>query len=321
MKEFILRVLWWIFEGERYKEGSVSRFERAKSYRQIRKSLFRLGKDGILMAMGIFSAAFGLEGFLLPSSFIDGGATGIALLINEIQGISLPVLLVVLNIPFVILGTKVVNRQFAIKTATSITGLALVTAFVPFQVVTQDKLLVSVFGGFFLGAGIGLSVRGGAVIDGTEVLAIFISRKLSTTIGDVIIFFNIIIFSVAAYLLSVEAALYSMVTYLAASKTVDFIIEGIEEYTGVTIISAHSDEIRKMIINDLGRGVTVYKGERGFGSHGHRDNIDIVYTVITRLEISRLNGEIERIDPNAFVVMNTIKDTKGGMVKKRPLKH
>ncbi|MBX7181602.1 MAG: YitT family protein [Bacteroidia bacterium] len=321
MKELFLKILWWIFEGEPLKQGSISRFERAKSYRQIRKSMFRLAKDGVLMALGIFSAAFGLESFLLPSSFIDGGATGIALLINEVQGIPLPILLVVLNIPFVLLGTKVVNRQFAIKTATSITGLALVTALVPFQVVTHDKLLVSVFGGFFLGAGIGLSVRGGAVIDGTEVLAIFISRKLSTTIGDVIIFFNILIFSIAAYLLSVEAALYSMVTYLAASKTVDFIIEGIEEYTGVTIISAHSDEIRKMIISDLGRGVTVYKGERGFGSHGHRDNIDIVYTVITRLEISRLNAEIERIDPNAFVVMNTIKDTKGGMVKKRPLKH
>ena len=321
MNKALQKILWFLLEGELLRDEQMSRFERAKTYRLIRKSTFRLGKDLVLMVLGVFSAAFGLESFLLPSSFIDGGATGIALLINELQGIPLPILLVVLNIPFILLGSKVVSRQFAIKTAMSITGLALVTGFVSFPVVTQDKLLVAVFGGFFLGAGIGLSVRGGAVIDGTEVLAIFISRKFSTTIGDVIIIFNVFIFSVAAYLLSVESALYSIMTYLAASKTMDFIIEGIEEYTGVTIISAHNEAIRKMIINDLGRGVTVYKGERGFGSHGHRDNIDIVYTVITRLEVSRLNAEIEKLDPNAFVVMNTIKDTKGGMVKKRPLKH
>jgi uncharacterized membrane-anchored protein YitT (DUF2179 family) len=321
MNKSIQKILWFILEGKRLRDEQMSRFERAKTYRLLKKSIVRLGKDSILMAAGVFSAAFGLESFLLPSSFIDGGATGIALLINELQGVPLPLLLIILNAPFILLAKKVVNRQFAIKTAVSISCLAMLTAFVPFQVVTQDKLLVAVFGGFFLGAGIGLSVRGGAVIDGTEVLAIFISRKFSTTIGDVIILFNVLIFSIAAYLISVEAALYSMITYLAASKTMDFIIEGIEEYTGVTIISAYSDDIRKMIITELGRGVTVYKGERGFGSHGHRDNIDIVYTVITRLEVSRLNAEIEKLDPNAFVVMNPVKDTKGGMVKKRPLKH
>lgn len=321
MNKSIQKILWFILEGKRLRDEQMSRFERAKTYRLLKKSIVRLGKDSILMAAGVFSAAFGLESFLLPSSFIDGGATGIALLINELQGVPLPLLLIILNAPFILLANKVVNRQFAIKTAVSISCLAMLTAFVPFQVVTQDKLLVAVFGGFFLGAGIGLSVRGGAVIDGTEVLAIFISRKFSTTIGDVIILFNVLIFSIAAYLISVEAALYSMITYLAASKTMDFIIEGIEEYTGVTIISAYSDDIRKMIITELGRGVTVYKGERGFGSHGHRDNIDIVYTVITRLEVSRLNAEIEKLDPNAFVVMNPVKDTIGGMVKKRPLKH
>ncbi len=174
---------------------------------------------------------------------------------------------------------------------------------------------------FFLGAGIGLSVRGGAVIDGTEVLAIFLSRKLGTTIGDIIILINIIIFGAAAYFLSVEIALYSMVTYLSASKTLDFIIEGIEEYMGVTIISSHNEEIREMIVSTIGRGVTVYNGKRGFGKSGESKNIDIVYTVVTRLELNRLNAEIEKIDPNAFVVMSSIKDTKGGMIKKRPLKH
>jgi uncharacterized membrane-anchored protein YitT (DUF2179 family) len=159
------------------------------------------------------------------------------------------------------------------------------------------------------------------VLDGTEVLSIYISRKLGTTVGDIIIIINIIIFSAAAYFLSIETALYSMLTYLSASKTLDFVIEGIEEYTGVTIVSSHSEEIRTMIIEKLGRGVTVYKGRRGFGKHGHTDEIDIVYTVITRLEVSKLNTEIEKIDPNSFVVMNSIKDTKGGMIKKRPFKH
>ena len=169
------------------------------------------------------------------------------------------------------------------------------------------------------GAGIGLSVRGGAVIDGTEVLAIFLSKKFGTTIGDIIIIINVLIFSAAAYFLSMEVALYSMITYLAASKTLDFIIEGIEEYIGVTIISPHSDEIREMIVSQLGRGATVYNGKRGYGKNGVTKNVDIVFSVITRLEINKLNTELEKIDPHAFVVMNSVKDTKGGMIKKRPL--
>jgi uncharacterized membrane-anchored protein YitT (DUF2179 family) len=274
-----------------------------------------------LITAGIFSAAFGLKGFLLTNRFIDGGATGISLLLSALTEIPLYILLICINLPFVILGYKIINRQFAFKTAFAISGLALCVATVDFPDVTSDNLLVAVFGGFFLGAGIGLSVRGGAVIDGTEVLAVYLSRKFGTTIGDIIIAINIIIFSAAAYFLSIEIALYSMLTYLAASKTIDFIIEGIEEYIGVTIISSHSEEIRLMIINQLGRGVTVYNGKRGFGKKGEAKEIDIIYTVITRLELNKLNTEIEKIEPNAFVVMSSVKDTKGGMIKKRPLKH
>jgi uncharacterized membrane-anchored protein YitT (DUF2179 family) len=194
-------------------------------------------------------------------------------------------------------------------------------AFFNFRQVTDDKLLVAAFGGFFLGAGIGLSVRGGAVIDGTEVLAIFLSRKLGTTIGDIIIVINILIFSTAAYFLNIETALYAIITYLAASKTLDFIIEGIEEYTSVSIISSHSTEIREMIINKMGRGVTLYDGKRGFGKSGETKDVEIVFTVITRLELNKLNTELIKIDPHAFIVMTSVKDTKGGMIKKRPLKH
>lgn len=277
--------------------------------------------DGFLLSLGVLSAGFGLKGFLLPNNFIDGGATGLSLLISELLNLSLPLVLILVNIPFIILANNVVGRNFAIKTFLAIIALAICTAIIPYPQITNDKLLVSVFGGFFLGTGIGLAVRSGAVIDGTEVLAIASSKKIGMTIGDIIMAINILIFSIAAWLLSVETALYAMLTYLSASKTVDFIIEGIEEYTGVTIISVKEEKIREMIVEKIGRGITVYKGERGFGKSGEKVyDMSILYTVITRLEISKLKLEIEKIDPNAFVVMNSIKDMKGGMIKKRRLK-
>jgi uncharacterized membrane-anchored protein YitT (DUF2179 family) len=284
-------------------------------------NLKRHTKDFILITLGIFSAAFGFKGFLLTNQFIDGGATGISLLISALTPVPLYVLLICINIPFVLLGYKIIGKTFALKTMLAISGLALVVAAVPFPDVTKDNLLVAVFGGFFLGAGIGLAVRGGAVIDGTEVLAIFLSRKFGTTIGDIIIFINVIIFLTAAYFLSVEIALYSMVTYFTASKTLDFIIEGIEEFTGVTIISKHYEELRTLITGTLGHGVTVYKGESGFGKQGGTTDIKIIYTVVTRLELNKLRTEIEKIDNDAFIIMSSIRDTRGGMVKKRGIKH
>ncbi len=296
-----------------------SSFLMAKEFRELKISFQENLKDFVLITIGIFSASFGFKGFLLSNHFIDGGATGISLLISALTSIPLYLLIIVVNIPFIFLGYKVIGRSFAIKTALAIGGLSAVVATVTFPNVTNDNLLVALFGGFFLGAGIGLSVRGGAVIDGTEVLAIYLSRKMGTTMGDIIIIINVIIFSTAAYFLSIEIAMYSMVTYLAASKTLDFVIEGIEEYMGVTIISSHSNEIHAMIISVMGRGVTVYSGKRGFGKKGETNDSEIVYTVVTRLELNKLNSEIEKIDPNAFVVMSSIKDTKGGMIKKRAL--
>lgn len=298
-----------------------SPYEIAKAYHEFKISAVDLIRDVLYIGLGILSAAFGLKGFLIPKDFIDGGATGIALLISELTVAKFGLMLVLINIPFLLLGLGVIGRNFAIKAAIAITGLALTTAFIEFKPVTDDKLLVAVFGGFFLGAGIGLTIRGGAVIDGTEVVALYLSKKLGTTVGDIITIINVVIFSVAAYFLAIDIALYAMITYLAASKTVDFVIEGIEEYTGVTIISSHSDEIKDMIINKLGRGVTVYKGRGGYGKKGYIDERNILYTVVTRLEISKLNSEIHKIDGNAFVVMTAIKDIKGGMIKKRRLKH
>jgi uncharacterized membrane-anchored protein YitT (DUF2179 family) len=298
-----------------------SSFELAKGYKEFVLMCKHLAKDIMLIIIGIFSASFGFKGFLLSNHFIDGGATGIALLISALTKIPLYALIICINIPFVILGYNTMGKRFAFKTAFAIAGLSLVLATVNFPNVTNDNLLVAVFGGLFLGAGIGFSIRGGAVIDGTEVLAIYLSRKFGTTIGDIVIIINVIIFGTAAYFLGIEIALYSMITYLAASKTLDFIVEGIEEYIGVTIVSAHSEDIRQMIILQMGRGVTIYTGKRGFGKRGEAKEVEIIYTVITRLELNKLTTEIEKIEPTAFVVMNSVKDTKGGMIKKRPLQH
>jgi uncharacterized membrane-anchored protein YitT (DUF2179 family) len=296
------------------------RRSKAKAYLLMRQRIRREIISGFLILCGVCSAAFGLESFLLPNDFIDGGITGVSLLVSAVTNWHLPVLIIVLNIPFVILGFRQIGKGFVLKTSLGIIGLALCLATISFPIVTADKLLVSVFGGFFLGAGIGLTMRGGGVIDGTEVMAISFSKGTGLTIGDIILIVNIIIFSFAAWLLSVETALYSILAYLSASKTVDFIIEGIEEYMGVTIISAKNEEIRLMITEKLGRGVTVYKGTRGFGKTGEKKgDIDILYSVITRLEMARMNAEIEKIDPAAFVIMNSVKDTKGGMIKKRML--
>ena len=273
-------------------------------------------KDIILITSGIASAVLGLKGFLLPNKFIDGGVTGISLLLTEYLNIPLSLLIFICNVPFIILGFSQISKIFALKTFIGITGLALCVELINFPILTNDKLLISVFGGFFLGAGIGLSIRGGSVIDGTEILALTLSKKTSRTIGDIILIINIVIFSVAAFLLGVEAALYSILTYLSASKTADFIIHGIEEYTGVTIISEKSVDIKNAIINKLGRGVTIYKGKTGMDNR----DIDILYTVVTRLETNKLKNEIDKIDSKAFVIEDAVNDTKGGMIKKKRLK-
>lgn len=300
--------------------SSLQRQLHLKELRIQRIQFERTIKDTIFIALGVMAAAFGLKGFLLPNNFLDGGVMGISLLANQITDVDLSLLVVLLNIPFIIIGYTQVSRPFAFKTLIAIIGLALVLYFVEFPLVTDDDLLIAVFGGFFLGAGIGLSIRGGSVLDGTEVLAIYTSRKTTLTVGDTILGLNIIIFSVAAYLINVETALYAILTYLVASKTVDFVVHGIEEYTSVMIISEKSEEIKDAITNKMGRGVTILKGKSGFGKTGHRaKDLDIIYSVITRLELQKMKTEIAKIDEHAFVVENSVNDIKGGMIKKRPL--
>jgi uncharacterized membrane-anchored protein YitT (DUF2179 family) len=287
--------------------------------RRIIKLKLNLGKAAFII-LGVFLASFGLKGFLLPNHFIDGGITGISLLTYQLTGIPVSIWIIVFNAPFIIMGARQISKTFAVKTTLAILALASVIYFIDFPVITDDKLLISIFGGFFLGAGIGLAIRGGCVIDGTEILAVYINRTSILSMGDIILLINVLIFIVAAFILNIETALYSILTYLSASKTVDFIIQGIEEYTGVTIISSKSDKIRDAITKKLGRGVTIYKGERGLGNSQYKNkDIDIIFTVVTRLEVSKLKEEVELIDHKAFIVMNTISDTKGGIIKPRPL--
>ncbi|MCH7658535.1 MAG: YitT family protein [Bacteroidetes bacterium] len=307
--------------GFRKKNKKLSSNQFEQEIKNTKVEFTYLIRDSFLILLGVLAASFGLTGFLLPNMFIDGGVMGISLTIAELTEIPLSILIVVINLPFLIMGFSTISRQFALKSGIAIILLAVSVHFIPFPTITDDKLLIAVFGGFFLGLGIGLAIRGGSVIDGTEVLAIFVSRKTSLTIGDVIMIFNILIFGVAAYVFTIEISLYAMLTYLAASKTVDFVVSGIEEYLGVTIISDYSEEIRLAIIEKLGRGCTIYFGKKGYAKEGETcKETEIIYTLITRLELTKLQAEIDKIDKTAFVVMHSIKDAKGGMIKKRPLK-
>ncbi|WP_022824683.1 YitT family protein [Hymenobacter norwichensis] len=285
-----------------------------------RRELLQMALQGVLLTAGVFAASLGLKGFLLPNEFIDGGVTGIALMISQLTGLSLSALILIINIPFIVLGYYQLGRKFALKTLLTILALAGALLVVSFPPLTHDKLLIAVFGGFFLGAGMGLTMRGGGVLDGTEILAVYLSRKMPASIGDIVLIINIMIFGVAAWLLSIETALYSILAYLSAAKTVDFILVGIEEYTGLTIISFHSTEIRQLITDKLHRGATVYECTQGYGSHGHQHlKIEAVFTIITRLEVVNLTDEVRKIDPNAFVFTQSITDMKGGLIKKRAL--
>jgi uncharacterized membrane-anchored protein YitT (DUF2179 family) len=269
-----------------------------------------------LIVLGILSAGFGLKGFLLSSRFIDGGVTGVSMLLSAVLGFPLWALILIINVPFIAVGYRQLGSKFALKSTLAIAGLATCLALVKFPDVTPDKLLTAVFGGFFIGAGIGLAVRGGAVLDGTEIAALLVSKSSHLLkVGDVILILNIVIFSAAAFFLGIESAMYSILTYFAASRTVDFLVHGLEEYTAIIIMSARSAEIRQAIIRNLNRAVTVYNGRGGLTDQQQ----DILYCVVTRLEIGRVSSLAKEIDPEAFVVVHPLADASGGVIKKPAL--
>lgn len=283
-------------------------------------------QDILWIVVGICCATIGLEAFIVPNNLLDGGVTGVSLILAKLFNLDVSIFIFLINIPFILLGYKQVSKIFAIKTFTAIitlSGVLLLLHAFHFPTATKDKLLIAVFGGFFLGAGIGFAMRGGSVIDGTEVLALYLTRKTSMQVGEIILLINILIFSVAAILNGIETALYSILTFMAASKTVDFLTNGIEEYTGVVIISEHSDKVRKAIIAQLGRGVTIYNGKRGLrGKKAMESGLndrDILYTVVTKLELTKVKNIVQEIDEGSFMTTHSISSVKGGMVKERKL--
>lgn len=279
-------------------------------------SFRREAVNAVMIVAGIFSAGMGLKGFLVWSHFIDGGVTGISMLLAKVTPYPLAVWLPVVNLPFVMVGFRHLGLAFAVRSTLAILGLAVLLATVHFPEVTHDLLLTAVFGGVFLGAGIGLSVRGGAVLDGTEIAALLIGKRSSVLkVGDVILGFNVLLFLVAMTVLGVEPALYSILTYISAARTLDFILHGIEEFIAVTIMSSSPQPIRAAILNDLGRGVTVYRASGGKTG----DDREILYCVVTRLEIGRVMRIIDAVDRSAFVVQHPLSDVRGGVVHRHAM--
>ena len=265
---------------------------------------------------GIAAAAMGLKGFLFSSHFIDGGVTGISMLLAKTTPLPLAVWLPVVNLPFVVIGYRQLGRAFALRSALAIVGLAITLATVGFPDVTHDLLLTAVFGGVFIGAGIGLAMRGSAVLDGTEIAALLIAKRgAGLKVGDVILLFNIVLFLVAMTVLGTEPALYSILTYVSAARTLDFILHGIEEYTAITIMSQASQAIREGIVGEMGRGVTVYR------AHGGKTGEDreILYCVVTRLEIGRVMRIVDAFDASAFVIQHPLAEVRGGVVHRHAI--
>jgi len=268
------------------------------------------------IAIGIFLASIGLKMFLLPNGFLDGGATGIAILLSELFDIDISFILLLVSIPFLILAWFSLSRRIFTKSLISIILLAVIIHFENFASITEDKLLIAIFGGLFLGAGIGLTIRNGAVLDGSEILGIFLNDRLGISIGRVILFFNVILFGATALLLSLEIAMYSILTFIVTAKVIDLMIEGFEDYVGLMIISENTNSINEGLIRIVGTGTTLYQGAGGFGKRGTQPKNDIIHTVINRIDIRRTYNLIDAIDKKAFIIEFDVNHIKGGIYTK-----
>ncbi|WP_425077524.1 YitT family protein [Psychroserpens sp. S379A] len=281
-----------------------------------RSKIYKSISEYFQIFLGIILASIGLKAFLLPNGFLDGGVTGVALLIKTQVDINLSYLLIVFSIPFLILGYYTVSKRIVIKSIISILGLALFIHFENFETITNDKFLISIFGGLFLGSGIGIAIRNGSVLDGSEILGVFINDRFGISIGKVILIFNIILFSITAFIISVEVAMYSILTYIVTAKVTDLIIEGFEDFIGITIVSKEFAKIETAIIKELGAGMTLYQGKKGFGSTGEKQNFDIIHTIINRIDIKKMYRIVADIDEHAFIVEFDVNNVKGGVLRR-----
>ncbi|MFT6881067.1 MAG: uncharacterized membrane-anchored protein YitT (DUF2179 family) [Algoriphagus sp.] len=268
------------------------------------------------ICLGIVLASIGLKAFLLPNGFLDGGVTGIAILISQLFDLNISIILLVVSLPFLLIAWKTLTKKIALKSFLSIAALATFVHFENFTSVTDDKLLIAIFGGLFLGSGIGITIKNGAVLDGSEILGIFINKRFGISIGKVILLFNIILFSVTAVLISIEVSMYSVLTFLITAKIIDLMIEGFEDYVGLMIVSKKTAEIEAGLVNEIGIGITIYKGAKGYGQRGLQEQKEIIHTVINRIDINRTYRLIDDLDEKAFIIEFDVNNVKGGILKK-----
>jgi uncharacterized membrane-anchored protein YitT (DUF2179 family) len=271
----------------------------------------------ILVGTGL--AIFAMKGFMIPNKFMDGGITGISILLHEISHINISLFIFFFNLPFIYLGFKRIGKTFAVQTSIAVILLALGLMFSDIPPITTDPLLIAIFGGILIGTGVGLVIRSGGVIDGAEVIAVFTKRRTGFSNSEIIMLFNTFIFAGAAFHFGLETAMYSLITYFAASRATDYVVDGIEQYTSINIISAQHNKVKEFLVNELGKGITVYKGERGYlpGSFDIKNDCEIIVTIVTRLEINQIQDSITEIDPKAFIYIQSIKEASGGILKSK----
>ena len=269
------------------------------------------------IALGIALATFGLKAFLLPNGFLDGGVTGIAILVKLLTGWPVSLTLPLLSVPFLALGYTFVSRRIFYKSVVSILLLVAALELVPVPLITDDKLLIAIFGGLCLGTGIGVTVRNGAVLDGSEILGVYVNDRFGISIGKVVLGFNVVLFLITAVLVSVEVALYSILTYLVAAEVTDVVIRGFEDFIGVTIVSRHSEAVQQAILTELGAGLTLLAGRGGYGTRGAAPTDQVVIqTVVNRMDIRRLYRLIDQHDAEAFVIEFDVHNVRGGVLRR-----
>ena len=269
------------------------------------------------IVLGTAMAVFAMKGFMIPNQFMDGGVTGISILLHEITHINISIFILVFNLPFIYLGFKKIGKTFAVQTSISVALLALGLIFIDIQPITKDKLLIAIFGGILIGTGVALVIRSGGVIDGAEVIAVFTKRRTGFSNSEIIMLFNTFIFAGAAFHFGLETAMYSLITYFAATRATDYVVDGIEQYTAINIISAKYDHVKDLLVNELGKGITVYQGERGYlpGSVQVKADCEIIVAIVNRLEINQIQEAVIEIDPKAFIYVQSISDASGGILK------
>jgi uncharacterized membrane-anchored protein YitT (DUF2179 family) len=295
----------------------VRTLEEIKAYSQpshTRLSTQKFLWRSFLMLVGASLVSVGLEIFLVPNNIIDGGIVGISIIASHLTGWNLGLFLFVLNLPFLFLGYKQIGKTFALSTLFSVAVMSIGTNLLhPVQPLTIDPLLAAVFGGIILGTGVGLVIRSGGSLDGTEIVAIVFTKKLPMSVGEIVMFFNLFILASAGFVFGWNNAMYSLIAYYIAFKMIDLTIEGFEESKSVWIISERNQEIASSIIDRLGRGVTYLNGEGAYTGNEKK----VIFCVITRLEEAKLKSIVDEIDPTAFLAVGNIHDVKGGRFKKK----